>query len=87
MGCQSSASAVLRQTKKPGTSLQEGVWAPGLLWMGKEKLFPKGIRFPDHPDRSELLYQLRYPGPFHKGLVKSELSFLKLNIKNPKYQL
>jgi hypothetical protein len=38
-------------------------WYPGLVWMGAENLAPTGIRSLDHQARSELLYQLRYPGP------------------------
>jgi hypothetical protein len=31
--------------------------------MGAENLVPNGTRSPDRESRSELLYQLRYPGP------------------------
>ena len=34
---------------------------------GAENLVPSGIRFPDRPARSELLYRLRYRGPFNDG--------------------
>jgi hypothetical protein len=43
--------------------VQETGWAPGPVWTGAENLAPTGIRSPDRPDRSELLYRLRYPGP------------------------
>ena len=44
--------------------VQEAGWAPGLVWTGAEILAPTGIRSPDLPDRSELLYRLSYPGPY-----------------------
>jgi hypothetical protein len=37
--------------------------SPGLVWTDAENLVPTGIRSPDRPPRSELLYRLRYPGP------------------------
>ena len=37
--------------------------APVPVWTGAENLAYTGIRSPDRPVRSELLYQLRYPGP------------------------
>ena len=37
--------------------------SPGLVWTDAENLAPTGIRSPDRPPRSELLYRLRYPGP------------------------
>ena len=42
--------------------VQEDGWAPGPVWKGAENLAPIGIRSPDRPVRSELLYRLRYPG-------------------------
>jgi len=35
---------------------------PGPFWTGAENLSPTGIRSPDRPVCSELLYQLSYPG-------------------------
>ena len=43
--------------------VQEAGWAPGPVWTGAENLAPSGIRSPDRPARSELLYRLSYPGP------------------------
>jgi hypothetical protein len=41
-----------------------GSWVrPGSVWTGAEYLAPIGIRSPDCPARSELLYRLSYPGP------------------------
>jgi hypothetical protein len=45
--------------------LQQAVWVPGPIWTGTENFASTGIRFPDHPVRSESLYRLRYPGPKH----------------------
>ena len=42
--------------------VQEAGWAPGPVWTGAESLVPTGIRSPDRPARSELLYRLSYPG-------------------------
>jgi hypothetical protein len=47
----------------PVPIVQEAGWAPGPVWTGTENLTPTGIRSPDHPARSELLYRLRYPSP------------------------
>jgi hypothetical protein len=51
----------------PGNDLvpivQEAGWAPGLVWMCAEILTPTGIRYPDHPSRSQSLYRLSYPSP------------------------
>ena len=43
--------------------VQEAVWAPRPLWTGAENFASTGIRSPDRPARSELLYRLSYPGP------------------------
>ena len=44
--------------KDPVPIVQEAGWAPGLVWTGKENLVPTGLRTPDRPYRSELLYRL-----------------------------
>ena len=44
--------------KDPVPTVQEAGWAPGPVWTGVESLAPTGIRSLDHPDRSQLLYQL-----------------------------
>jgi len=41
--------------------LQEAGLAPGPVWTGAENLTPTGIRSPDRPARSQLLYWLSYP--------------------------
>ena len=42
--------------------VQEAGWAPpGPIWTIAEDLAPIGIRSPDLPARSELLFRLRYP--------------------------
>ena len=49
----------------PGNNpVQEAGWAPGSVWTGADNRASTGIRSPDRPARSELLYQLRYPGPY-----------------------
>jgi hypothetical protein len=49
--------------KDPVPTVQEAGWAPGAGWTGAENLTPTGIRCPDRPDRSELLYRLSNRGP------------------------
>jgi len=45
----------------PVTIVQEAGWATGPVWTGAENLAPTGIRYPDPPASSQLLYRLRYP--------------------------
>jgi hypothetical protein len=45
--------------KDPVPIVQEAGWAPGPVWTGG-KSRPNGIRSPDRPARSQLLYRLRY---------------------------
>ena len=52
--------------KDPLPIVQEAVWAPEQVWTAAENLAPTGIRSPDRPARSQLLYRLSYPA--HKGL-------------------
>jgi len=40
--------------------LQENQWAAGQVWAGVENLAPTGVRSPDRPARSELLYQISF---------------------------
>jgi len=40
--------------------VQEAGWAPGPVWTGG-KSHPTGIRSPDHPARSQSLYQATQP--------------------------
>jgi len=47
--------------KVPVPIVQEAGWVAELVWTGVENLAPTGIRSPDRPACSELLYQLRYP--------------------------
>jgi len=49
--------------KDPVPVVLETGWAPGPVWTGAENLAPTGIRSPDHPASSEMLYRLSYPGP------------------------
>ena len=47
----------------PVSTAQVAGWSPGPVCTGAENLSPTGIRSPDCPARSELLYRLSYPGP------------------------
>jgi hypothetical protein len=49
--------------KHPAPIVQEAGWTPGPVWTSAKNLDPIGIRSPDRPARSELLYRLSYPGP------------------------
>ena len=55
--------------KDPVPILQEAGWAPGPGWKGAEYLTPTGIRSPDCPTRSELLYRLSYRGTFRPYIL------------------
>jgi hypothetical protein len=58
---QRHAPAAPYPRERPGTHLQEAVWAPGTVWTGVETLAPTGIRSPDRPARRQSLYRLFYP--------------------------
>jgi hypothetical protein len=47
--------------KDPVPIVQEVGWAPVPVWTGAENIAPTGIRSPDRPARSQLLYRLSYP--------------------------
>jgi len=55
--------AALPPGKDPVPIALEDGWVPGSIWTVVVNLAPTGIRSPDHPVRSESLYQLTYPGP------------------------
>jgi len=63
VGGQRHTPAALPPGKDSVPIVQEAGWAPGPVWTGVENLAPTGIRSPDHPAHSELLYRLSYPGP------------------------
>jgi hypothetical protein len=46
--------------KDPVPIVQEAGWAPRPVWTCAKNLAPTGIRSPDRPARSQLLYQLSY---------------------------
>ena len=46
--------------KDPVPIVQEAGWAPGPVWTISENLAPTGIRSPDCPVHSQLLYWLSY---------------------------
>ena len=61
VGGQRHALTTLPPGNDPVPIVQEAGWAPGPVWMGAEIRAPTGIRFPDRPARSQLLYRLSYP--------------------------
>jgi hypothetical protein len=50
------------QERDPVSIVQEAGWTPEPVWTGAENLTTTGIRSPDRPALSELLYRLSYPG-------------------------
>jgi hypothetical protein len=58
-----STGPLLTLGKRPGT--QEGVLAPGLVWLGAENIAPTRIQSPDHQACGELLYLLHCSCVFH----------------------
>jgi hypothetical protein len=65
---QRNAPAALYPGKDPVPIVQEAGWAPGPIWTGAKNPVPTGIRSPDRPAPSQLLYRLRYPA--HKLINK-----------------
>ena len=61
--------------KDPVPIVQEAGWAPGPVWTSAENLTPTGIRSPDSPARSQLLYQLRYPA-YSNTYIKQNYNLL-----------
>ena len=49
--------------------VQEAGWGPGPVWTGAENLAPTGIRSPDYPACSQLLYRLHYPAHWIKVVL------------------
>jgi len=62
--------------KDPVPIVQEAGWASGPVWTGAENLTPTGIRSPDRPASSQLLYQLRYQA--HPTLIAGTLTLTLL---------
>jgi hypothetical protein len=58
---QRHAPAALPREKYKVPIAQEAGWAPGPVSTGAENIAPTGIRFQDHPARSESLYRPSYP--------------------------
>jgi hypothetical protein len=61
-GGQRPAPAALPPGKYPVPIVQMAGCAPGPVWTGAENLASTGIRYPDRPARSELLYLQSYHG-------------------------
>jgi hypothetical protein len=68
---QRHAPAVFTPGKEPVPIIQEYGWAPGPVWTGAENLAPTGIRSPDRPARSQLLYRQSYPAHYSFLLFSS----------------
>jgi chorismate synthase len=62
--------------KDPISIVEETEWAPLLSLSDAESLFLTGIRSPDRPVHSELLYRIRYAGPHNdcRASVRKEQS-------------
>jgi len=58
---QRQAPPLFTPGKDPVPIVQEAGRAPGPVWTGAENLASTGIRSPDRPARSDLVYRLRYP--------------------------
>ena len=54
--------------------------APWPVWTGAENLAPTGIRSPDRPARSQLLYRIRYPAHFILGIFFFEICRTNLTL-------
>jgi hypothetical protein len=53
----------------PVSIVKDAEWGPGEVWTGAENLAATGIRSPDRPARSKLLYRLSCPGPHTVGVL------------------
>ena len=72
MDDQSHVPVTLPLEGSPAPIVQEAGCAPGSVWTSLEKrkcLAPTEVRTPNHPDCSESIYRLRYPGPLFKMLL------------------
>ena len=75
---QRHAPAALYPRKRPLPILQEAGWVPGPFWTGSENLAPTGIRSPDRPTRSQLLYRLSYRAHFKRKDCCEFMRFLRI---------
>ena len=73
MGGQRHDPAALPPGKWPGTHCIGGWMGPWPVWTGAENIAPIGIRFPDHPTRSESLYRLSSPRPRNRVLMHEKI--------------
>ena len=82
VGGQRHTPAALPPGKRPGTHWIGGCVGPQGLWTGAENLAPTGIRAPDRPAHSKLVYWLSYPGPpLYSVIQKDGLNFVSLYFK------
>ena len=61
VGGQHHAPAAFTPGKDPVPIVQEAGWASEVAWIGAENLAATGIRSPDLPACSKLLYRLCHP--------------------------
>jgi hypothetical protein len=65
----------------PVPIVQEGGWAPELVWKGGGKLVSTGLRPQDRPSRRQSLHQLSYSGPLLASSKNVETRSLNKFIK------
>jgi hypothetical protein len=65
--------------KDPVPIVQEAGWASQPVWRGAENFAPTGIRSPDLPAPSELLYQLSCTGSFGVIAAMKMINFYSIN--------
>jgi len=83
VGGEHQALAALSRKRDPVPFVLEAGWAPGLVWKGADYFAPTGIRSPDRPAHSTLLYQLCYRCP--NIILKAEIS-VQLSCMKSQYQ-
>jgi hypothetical protein len=69
-GWSTSRPGRLYPRKDPVPIVQEAGWASKPVSIDAENIFPTGIRSPDLPASSELLYRLRHPGCYIYKVVQ-----------------
>jgi hypothetical protein len=67
--------------KDPAPIVQEAGWASWPVWKCAKNLAPTGIRSPDRPARSQLLYRLSYRA-HSKHVVLGDLFQVRLTCVN-----
>jgi hypothetical protein len=67
--------------KDPVPIVQDAGWPSEPVWIGAENLAPTGIRSPDLPLRSNLLYRLHHPGSYKTLFIPRYKQKLHLTYK------